>query len=44
VLWRDLPDFSGRYSACYNRFSCWRKTGIWDDILTAMTDGRNADA
>jgi transposase len=40
---RDPPDCYGRYATCYNRFNRWRKAGIWDDILTAMTDRRDAD-
>ncbi len=41
--WRDLPDCYGPYTTCYNRFNRWRKAGIWDDILAAMTDRRDAD-
>ena len=36
--WRDLPECCGPYTTCYNRFSRWRRAGIWDNILTAMTD------
>jgi len=41
--WRDLPDCYGPYTTCYNRFIRWRKAGIWDDILDAVTDARDAD-
>ena len=41
--WRDLPDCYGPYTTCYNRFNRWRKAGIWDDILAAITDRRDAD-
>ncbi len=41
--WRDLPDCYGPYTTCYNRFNRWRKAGIWDNILAAMTDSRDAD-
>lgn len=35
--WRDLPDNYGPYTTCYNRFNRWRKAGIWDQILDAVT-------
>ena len=41
--WRDLPDCYGPYTTCYNRFNRWRKAGIWDDILRAMSDSLDAD-
>ena len=36
--WRDLPDHYGPYTTCYNRFNRWRKAGIWDTILDAISD------
>lgn len=41
--WRDLPDCYGPYTTCYNRFNRWRKAGIWDDMLAAMTNRHDAD-
>lgn len=41
--WRDLPDCYGPYTTCYNRFNRWRKSGVWDDILNAISNGRDAD-
>jgi len=41
--WRDLPECYGPYTTCYKRFNRWRMAGIWDDILTAMTDRRDDD-
>src|SRR3712207_5861206 len=41
--WRDLPAHYGPYTTCYNRFSRWRKAGIWDTILDAISDaGKSA--
>ncbi len=40
--WRDLPECYGPYTTCHNRFNRWRKSGIWDQILAAITDGRDA--
>lgn len=39
--WRDLPECYGPYTTCYNRFNRWRRAGIWDKILAAMTDRRD---
>lgn len=41
--WRDLPECYGPYTTCYNRFNRWRRAGIWDNILAAVTDRRDAD-
>jgi transposase len=41
--WRDLPERYGPYTTVYNRFSRWRKAGVWDRIMDAITqahDGR----
>ncbi|MEM9107803.1 MAG: IS5 family transposase [Pseudomonadota bacterium] len=35
--WRDLPDCYGPYTTCYNRFVRWRRAGVWDRILTAIS-------
>jgi transposase len=40
--WRDLPDRYGPYTTCYNRFNRWRKAGIWDTILDAISHVREA--
>jgi len=41
--WRDLPRCFGPYTTCYNRFIRWGQAGIWDGILNAVANGRNAD-
>ena len=35
--WRDLPPIYGPRTTCYNRFVRWRRAGIWDSILQALT-------
>ena len=40
--WRDLPERYGPRTTCYNRFNRWRKAGVWDwlmDAITAAHDG-----
>ena len=40
--WRDLPELYGPRTTCYNRFVRWRKAGVWDrmmDAITAAHDG-----
>jgi len=33
--WRDLPERYGWYTTTYNRFTQWRRAGIWDAIMGA---------
>src|SRR5580658_10275395 len=35
--WRALPKEFGPRTTCYNRFVWWRKAGVWDRILAAVT-------
>jgi transposase len=35
--WRDLPRGFAPYTTCYNRFVRWRKAGVWDRVMNAMT-------
>ena len=35
--WRDLPERYGPYTTAYNRFVRWRRAGIWDAIMDAIT-------
>jgi len=39
--WRDLPDNFGRYTTCYNRFVRWRRAGVWDRVMNALTAGHD---
>src|SRR3569623_2044470 len=36
--WRDLPERYGPRTTCYNRFVRWRKAGVWDRMMDAITD------
>jgi len=41
--WADIPERYGPYTTCYNRFVRWRKAGIWEMLLKAVSeayDGR----
>ena len=40
--WRDLPETYGPRTTCYNRFVRWRRDGIWEGIIQAMTAARDA--
>jgi transposase len=45
--WRDLPERYGPRTTCYNRFVRWRKAGVWDrlmDAVSAAHDGQAATA
>ena len=35
--WRDLPNRYGPYTTAYNRFRRWRKAGVWDRLMDAVT-------
>jgi transposase len=41
--WADLPERYGPRTTIYNRFNRWRKAGVWDrlmDAITAAYDGK----
>ena len=35
--WRALPKEFGPPTTCYNRFVRWRKAGVWDRIMSAVS-------
>ena len=37
VPWRALPREFGPPTTCYNRFVRWRKAGVWDRIMAAVS-------
>jgi putative transposase len=41
--WRDLPSSFGPYTTCYNRFVRWRKAGVWDRIMAAVSQAYDGD-
>ena len=40
--WRDLPAIYGARTTCYNRFVRWRRAGIWETIMRALTIAQDA--
>ena len=41
--WRDLPSRYGPYTTAYNRFNRWRKAGVWDRLMDAITKAHDGD-
>ena len=41
--WRDLPERFGPRATCYNRFARWRKAGVWDRLMDAITAAHEGD-
>ena len=39
--WADIPERYGPPTTCYNRFVRWRKAGIWDRLLEAVSEAYN---
>ncbi|MER8792212.1 IS5 family transposase [Mesorhizobium sp. M0983] len=39
--WRDVPERYGPRTTCYNRFVRWRKAGVWDRLVDAITKGHD---
>lgn len=35
--WADIPERYGPYTTCYNRFVRWRRAGVWDRLLEAVS-------
>ena len=40
--WADLPERYGPYTTVYNRFNRWRKKGVWDKLMDAITAAHEA--
>jgi transposase len=41
--WRDLPERYGPRTTCYDRFVRWRKAGVWDRLMDAITVAHDGD-
>ena len=41
--WTEGPERYGPSTTCYNRFIRWRKAGVWDRLLTAVSAGFNGE-
>ncbi|AIJ99394.1 hypothetical protein DO76_1051 [Brucella suis] len=41
--WAEVPERYGPPTACYNRFVRWRKAGVWDRLLEAVSKAYDGD-
>ena len=41
--WRALPKEYGPPTTCYNRFVRWRKAGVWDRVMAAVSQAYEGD-
>src|SRR5262245_54334004 len=41
--WRDLPERYGPRTTCYNRFVRWRRAGVWDRLMDAISATRDGN-
>ena len=43
AAWAEIPERYGPPTTCYNRFVRWRKAGVWDRLLAAVSAGFNGE-
>ncbi len=41
--WADIPARYGPHTTCVNRFTRWRKRGIWARLLEAVSEAYDGD-
>ncbi|WKW50547.1 IS5 family transposase [Rhodomicrobium lacus] len=41
--WADIPARYGPHTTCVNRFNRWRKAGVWDRLLDAISKAYDGD-
>jgi transposase len=41
--WADIPERYGPPTTCGNRFRRWRKAGVWDRLLEAVSQAYEGD-
>ena len=41
--WAEVPERYGPSTTCYNRFVRWRKAGVWDRLLEAVSVAYDGD-
>ena len=41
--WRDLPERYGPRTTCHNRFVRWRKAGVWDRLMDAISAAHDGE-
>jgi len=42
-VWFEIPERYGPPTTCYNRFVRWRKAGVWDRLLEAVSEAYDGD-
>ena len=41
--WSEIPERYGIAMTCYNRFVRWRRAGVWDRLLEAVSEAYDGD-
>ncbi|MEZ5789210.1 MAG: IS5 family transposase [Xanthobacteraceae bacterium] len=41
--WADIPERYGPHTTCVNRFNRWRRAGVWDRLLRAVSQAYDGD-
>ena len=41
--WADIPERYGPHTTCVNRFNRWRRAGVWDRLLEAVSRAYDGD-
>jgi len=41
--WADVPERYGPPTTIYTRFNRWRKAGVWDRLMDAITEAYDGD-
>ena len=41
--WADIPERYGPHTTCVNRLNRWRKAGVWDRLLEAVSKAYDGD-
>ncbi len=41
--WRALPNEYGPHTTCHNRFVRWRKAGVWDRVMAAVSQAYDGE-
>ena len=41
--WADIPSRYGSHTTCVNRFNRWRRAGVWDYLLEAVSKAYDGD-
>ena len=42
--WRDLPEAFGPWNSVFRQYRRWTQAGIWDVILSALTESEASDS